>query len=247
MTTTEITTRDRSMERIAKLLSQAAGAGTSKESETFAGKAAELMGAHSVDEAIVAAYQEGRKDPMVHREILLEDPYLTQRALLLGAIAEHMSCNVVRTRDGRAHVFGKRSDVDRLHMLFLQLLLQAIRLVQNETPATGSGPATTSFRKSWMNGFAMKIHERMAAGAAAAIRQHDEAPESVDRQGAALVLVARMDAATKAMRDHFPGMKITTSTVRSGNAEAHRAGAAAGSRADLGRRQVTPSRRAISA
>ena len=105
------------------------------------------------------------------------------------------------------------------------------------------GESVAAYRRSWLHGFAVRVHERLAeAEAAAADREAGTAgagssPSDAARS-VALVLADRTARVDQAYAEVFPqvGRARQARLSGSGYAEGDRAGA----RADLGRRAMPP-------
>ena len=237
-------TDEKILAKVRALLGQAdeeSGA-TDAERAAYAEKAAELMAKYAISEALLAPGRPAADDPVESRDFVTASPYVNQKGLLLHVIAEALNCtSIYFPRKNRARVYGHRSDLDRVEFLYTSLLVQATRQVLNEYPPDyifePSAGRVRSYRVSWLNGFVVRIRERMTAG-------RDEAVRESGTPGAALVLADRSRLAQRALRAEFPHVRKGGST-RSRDASGYYAGKAAGGRADLGHGQVGGNRRAI--
>ena len=170
------------LDRIRKLLAKAERAGTPDEAEIYTAKAVELMVRHGVDEAVLAA---GRgsgppdADPIGGVRIAVDDPYSAGKARLLGWTASALRCRWVMhdARGGRVAavtVFGHRSDRERVELLYTSLLLQAARQLTALRPPDPT-ESVAAYRRSWLYGFAARVHERLRAAEEVAVSESDRA------------------------------------------------------------------------
>lgn len=238
------------LERVRKLLTQAEDPGTTEaEREMFNRKAAELMARHGIDQALLAQSGEIR-DEITSVTISIDDPYSNHKARLLDFIAFPLRCRTVGTYHGRAvtrvKVFGYRSDLERVEVLYTSLLLQMTsqltRLRPDNTSRTLNPENTRSYRVSWMKGFRAAVYQRLVNAEQQATQQH-AAETGTSSTGTELALADRAQQVTLAFYAEFGHLpKASTSrhnTSGSGYADGHRAG----SQANLGGHSVTEGRR----
>lgn len=233
-TTTTDTANAKVMDRIRKLLDRAndeAGT-TAEERELCTQKAAEMMARHALTEAILDAQRPAgarAHDPVEHRTIEVDAPYITPKVYLLGCLALTMSCKVY-SRPARGQksrtvdVFGRRSDLERLDFLFTSVLVQAMTLVMQQQ-VRGAAAQVSSYRVSYLRGFATRVYERMTA-----------AQQEVS-SGAELVLADRTQEAAAFAQGFYAEQGQRTrkgKTARVGSAAGYRAGVRDGGAADLG-------------
>lgn len=230
------------LDRVRKLLAKAERAGTPDEAETYTAKAVELMARHGIDEAVLAAVDPERAaDPIGSVRITIDDPYSGGKARLLGWTAAALRCRWVMhdARGGRVPavtVFGFASDRRRVELLYTSLLLQAARqLAQVRPPHPDESVA--AYRRSWLYGFAARIHQRLLEAEERASRERDRAgaPASGAPAGpgtTALVLADRSDRVDRAYAEEFPSLRQARRPSVSGSG--YRRGATAAERADLG-------------
>jgi hypothetical protein len=234
--------------RVRKLLAKAERAATPEEAQAYTQKAVELMARHGIDEALLAAGEPGRDEIGVSR-VAIADPYSAGKARLLGWTATALRCRAVLHQVGGGRVaevtvFGFRSDRERVELLFTSLLLQAAHELARCRPMT-RGESVAAYRRSWLHGFALQVHRRLAE---AERRAAEAASADGSSRGAAgrtaLVLADRRDQVDRAYAEAFPLLDRGRRTVLSGSG--FPAGAAAGDRADLGARPLR-GRRALGA
>jgi hypothetical protein len=228
--------------KVRKLLAQAESpACTPAEAEAFTAKAAALVAAYGIDEALLAVGDDPARDPVADRVVDVDPPYAREKAVLVAEVAGGLRCRAV-LRQRRAwdeqwrprtevsvHVFGHRSDLRAVDVLLTSLLLQGTRdMVRTPVPP---GEHAAAYRRTWWLGFAGSIGSRLRAleRAAAADAEQRFAARGTS---AALVLADRAADAEDAMRAAYPGAGTAAQRRLSGGGLA--SGWSAGQRADLG-------------
>ncbi len=242
------------LDTVRKLLAKADGAATPAEAEIYTAKAVELMARHGIDEALLAAgLGPGRagRDEIATCHIPVADPYSAGKARLLAWTASALRCRAVlhEAAGGRVAavtVLGFASDRVRVELLYTSLLLQASSQLAVLRPAW-VGESVAAYRRSWLHGFAVRVHERLAAAEARAAAER-EAGRAADGAAArsspsgpvpsvALVLADRAARVDQAYAEAFPQIGRARQARLSGSGYA--AGTRAGARADLGGRAVS--------
>jgi hypothetical protein len=234
------------LDTVRKLLAKADGAATPAEAEVYTAKAVELMARHGIDEALLAAAAPHR-DEVATCRIPVADPYSAGKARLLAWTASALRCRAVLHEAGGGRVaavtvLGFASDRARVELLYTSLLLQASAQLARQRPAW-VGESVAAYRRSWLHGFAVRVHQRLveaearAAESAAAARASPSAGPSAG-PSVALVLADRRARVDRAYAEEFPQIGRARQTRLSGSGYA--AGAQAGARADLGGRAVRP-------
>ncbi|MBW0101499.1 DUF2786 domain-containing protein [Pseudonocardia sp. KRD291] len=226
------------LDRVRKLLAKAERAGTPDEAEIYTAKAVELMARHGIDDAVLAAADPLRTaDRIGSVRIEIDDPYSAGKARLLGWTASALRCRWVMhdARGGRVPavtVFGFDSDRERAELLYTSLLLQAARPLAELRPPRAD-ESVSAYRRSWLYGFAARIHERLREAEGRAVRERDDAVAG-SRAGSstALVLADRTDEVDRAYAEEFPSLRRARRPAVSGSGYRH--GADAADRADLG-------------
>ncbi|WP_137723522.1 DUF2786 domain-containing protein [Prescottella subtropica] len=146
--------------RIRGLLAKAEATEFVEEAETFTAKAQDLMTRYAISAALLTA-DRADTTPVHSRRLHLDNPYVGEKVHLLTAIGE---ANRVRTvwfdRLAIATVVGDPLDLDQTDLLFTSLLVQATRAMRAAGGDTG-GSRTTSFRKAFLFGFAVRIGQRL--------------------------------------------------------------------------------------
>lgn len=223
--------------RIRKILAKAEDpAATPEEAETYTAKAAHLMAAYGIDQALLAA-DDPTQDRVADRVVEIPAPYARDKAQLLSEIALRLRCRaVVRVRrphhgpsEHSVHLFGHRSDLERTDLLFTSLLLQSTtRLGHTPVPPREHKAA---FRRSWLAGFTMSISRRLAATEASA---ESDAADRTTRTGRStgLVLAERDSRVERALTDAYPAARPARQRQLSGAGLED--GYLAGELADLG-------------
>ncbi|AEA25613.1 MULTISPECIES: DUF2786 domain-containing protein [Pseudonocardia] len=223
------------LDRIRKLLAKAERAGTEAEARVYTAKAAELSARHGVDAALLAAARPGA-DPVGCTRVELCEPYSGGKARLLGWTASALRCRWVLHPAGRGRVravtvVGHAVDRDRVGLLYESLVVQATRELARCRPPD-PGESVAAYRRSWLLGFAARVHERLLAAERSAVARAAAGPAPGGRT-AALVLADRGAAVDRAFAAAFPDLGTARRPRRSGSGFG--AGVLAGSRADLGR------------
>ena len=225
------------LDTIRKLLAKAEGAATPAEAQAYTAKAVELMARHGIDVAVAAAAEPGR-DGIGAVRVPMHDPYSAAKARLLGWVASAFGCRCVLHgawggRVGSVTVFGHASDRERVEVIYTALVLQATSQVVRLRPPR-PGESVAAYRRSWLHGFAIEVHRRLAAAEAGAAAAAPAAPS------VAPVLADRRARVDEAYAEAFPELGRARRSVLSGSG--YGAGTRAGSRADLGRTPVTRAR-----
>jgi hypothetical protein len=157
----------RMLPRIRALLAKAESTEFPAEAEAFTAKAQALMTRHAIDEALVAADAGGAYDVRGVR-VLIHHPYAMQKAGLLDVIARANRTRAVWNDFAScATLVGLPTDVQQVEMMFTSTLVQATRAMTRAGQGPGHrGPErTTSFRKAFMNAYAIRIGERLTTTA----------------------------------------------------------------------------------
>ena len=230
------------LDTVRKLLAKADGAATPAEAEVYTAKAVELMARHGIDEALLAA-EAPHRDEVATCRIPVADPYSAGKARLLAWTASALRCRAVlhEAAGGRVAavtVLGFASDRARVELLYTSLLLQASAQLAQQRPAW-VGESVAAFRRSWLHGFAVRVHQRLVEAEARAAESAARAsPSSGPSAGpsVALVLADRRARVDRAYAEAFPQIGRARHARLSGSGYA--AGTQAGARADLGGRPV---------
>lgn len=161
------------LERVRGLLAKAESSEYGAEADSFTAKAQELMVRHSIDDALLSASSGPPEQPSGIR-IGLDNPYEAEKAMLLDRIATANRCKAIWSRHlGFVTVLGYPADLRAVELLYTSLLVQVTRAVLSEGPRqTASGTSRTrSFRRSFLNAFAVRIGERLSGVTDAGIQE----------------------------------------------------------------------------
>jgi hypothetical protein len=226
---------DRVLRRIRGLLAKAESTEFPGEAEALTAKAQELMTRHAVDAALLDGRQSPAGMEVSTRRMHVSDPYVRAKMHLLAAIAEANDVRLVwYQRLGIANLVGGRADLDAVELLFTSLLLQVTQALAAAERHERRSPATRTFRRAFLLGYAHRIGERLqaarrqATAAAAAERGVDLLP----------VLRSRREAVETAAAQLFPRVRSSRSRA-SLDAGGWYAGRVAADRADVGPRRAT--------
>ncbi|HVA59858.1 MAG TPA: DUF2786 domain-containing protein [Mycobacteriales bacterium] len=157
----------RVLDRIRALLSKAESTAFPAEAEAFTAKAQEMMSRHAIDHALLAA--DAAIEEPEGRRIPIDDPYAMAKAALLAVVAGASRCRTVWSGGlGFCTVFGFRTDLDGVEMLYTSLLVQGTSML---LAAGRAGPRqrSRSYRQSFLSGFATRIGQRLEQAAESAI------------------------------------------------------------------------------
>ena len=229
--------QDSRLARVRKLLANAEDtAVTPQEAEAYTAKAAELMASYGIDRAMLAAADPATDVPG-DLVVELSAPYARDKADLLWAVASALRCRGV-LRSGitpqmgkqlTMHLFGFRSDLERLELLYTSLLVQIANGLAVVRVPFGEHPA--AFRRTWIAGFSHAISQRLAQVERQAADAARDSPSTTGRS-VDLVLADRADVVARHMREAYPRSRPASGRRLSGGGYA--GGYAAGRRADLG-------------
>ncbi|SEM39925.1 DUF2786 domain-containing protein [Rhodococcus maanshanensis] len=189
------------LNKIRGLLAKAESTEFTEEAETLTAKAQELMTRYAISSALLDAGEPGLGVTVHSRRVHLDNPYVKQKALLLTSIGH---ANHVRTlynsRMATATMVGAPVDLEQVEMLFTSLLVQATRAMSK---AGEDGSRSTSFRKAFLFGFAIRIGQRLTEADKAATAR--VVVDAEVRFGDLLPLLAGRAAAVKAEVDRLFG------------------------------------------
>jgi hypothetical protein len=223
------------LRRIRGLLAKAESTEFPGEAEALTAKAQELMTRHAVDAALLDGRQSPAGMEVSTRRMHVSDPYVRAKMHLLAAIAEANDVRLVwYQRLGIANLVGGRADLDAVELLFTSLLLQVTQALAAAERHERRSPATRTFRRAFLLGYAHRIGERLqaarrqATAAAAAERGVDLLP----------VLRSRREAVETAAAQLLPRVRSSRSRA-SLDAGGWYAGRVAADRADVGPRRAT--------
>jgi hypothetical protein len=243
--------RERKLRQIQTMLDLASDERTPEgEREAAMNRAMALMAAYGVDEMMLNARRGQHTDPVIRHRIPMSDPYSYEKMHLAHEIASALNCKTTYQHLGRRvtsiTLFGFKSDVERVELLYTSLLLQAVNGVRNERPAWyASAAETRSYRKNWLVGFANRVGTRLWLKEKEAREAHDQAHrnDASGEPGTALVLSTRAQKVKAFYEEETTDIKFGRKSRRSYGEEGYGDGSRAGSKADLGGTGVTTGER----
>ncbi|HUQ39589.1 MAG TPA: DUF2786 domain-containing protein [Acidimicrobiales bacterium] len=215
----------RMADKIQALLAKAESTTYEEEAEALVAKAQELMARYAIDEAMFDRGA-GRTRGISSRRMSIPDPYARAKFSLLSAVASANRCQAVyEPLSRRVRVFGTEGDLDGVDLLFSSLLVQATAAMLR---ASAGEPRVKSFRQAFLVAFAHRIGQRLEEATATAVQ---EASEDYGENFLPM-LAARSDAVDAALREEFPHVRRSYTSVSNG--AGLRAGKAAADDAQLG-------------
>lgn len=227
------------LERVRKLLAKAEADGvTPAEAEALTAKAAELIARHGIDRALLAAARPETDQPD-STIIDLPNPWARVKAHLLCGLAAAMRCQAILTSSSstgtlRVHVFGYRSDLERLDLLYTSLLLQQASGLQHAHVPDWTR-SRRAWRRSWLLGFATAVTARVRAAEHAAATQATS-PRATGGSRTALVLADRAQVIRREAERAYP---LTRSARVTYTGTGYRDGYAEGRKASIGGARLT--------
>ncbi|NHN56745.1 DUF2786 domain-containing protein [Calidifontibacter sp. DB0510] len=219
----------RILARVRALLAKAESTTYPAEAETFTAGAQSLMARHSIDAALLAATHPERADAPIARRIGIDNPYETEKVMLLGAVADANRCRTVWAKAlGFSTVVGHAGDVGATETLFTSLLVQATQAMTREGSRTDrvGRSRTRTFRRSFLQAYAARIGERLTEAAEAEAETIAGQRDSAGRRELVRVLDARSAAVDERLEELFPqtvSQRLRTSYDAEGWASGHRA------------------------
>ncbi|MDP4508044.1 DUF2786 domain-containing protein [Nonomuraea turcica] len=216
--------RERTLDRVRKLLAKAERTDNDHERATFMAAASALMAKHGID----ALPPAGTRQVPGDRIVTLPGPWAGEKARLVSLVAQAVRCRplLIGRGDGgqRVHVFGFAADLERADLLATSLLLQmASGLARVRVPEDVT--AVRAYRRSWLLGFTDEVYRLLCAA-------ESRAEADAAGTGTELVLADRRGEVERAVAAHYPHIRMSVPRT---SGSGYRAGVAAGRRADLGR------------
>lgn len=230
--------------RVQGLLAKAESTEFPEEAEALMAKAQELMTRHAIDEAMLAASGNAGADPVESEMIVVEAPYATAKASLLGAVAlaNNSRCVFTGTEGGTKQcvVVGYASDLANIRTLYAALSLHAVRTMLVAPIPAHDTPRR--FRHAFLLAFAGRIGERLREAGDAARSQAEAATATAGAsQRVGIVLADRSKAVEQAFRQEFP--RVRTARPSSSSYAGRLSGRNAADRAGLGQPGLGTTRR----
>ncbi len=243
-----MTDDDRRLDTIRALLAKAEATEFPDEAEAFFAKASELISRWAIDEAMLWADADasGREQPD-ELQLVVHTPYLPQKAVLIGAVAQANNCRAVRLVGGSGarteivSIVGFPTDLRWVETLVTSLLVQLTAAMLAKCPAGGSASQTASWRRSFIIGYAEEVGSRLemdrATAAARTERPEPSAASGTSTPSVELVLASRTTEVADDFRRRHP--HVRSSWASSGRSSAGRnAGRQAGREASLSRHGI---------
>ncbi|WP_229746097.1 DUF2786 domain-containing protein [Rhodococcoides trifolii] len=224
---------DKMLARIRGLLAKAESTEFEEEAAVFTEKAQELMSRYSLSETLIRE-PDSSETWIRGRRFHIDNPYVAEKSSLLFTIAEANACrSVIFTNRSIVEAHGSANDLEQLDMLFTSLLVQATRAMAGAR-ASASGSSTTSFRKGFLTGFAIRIGERLRSAGSRATEQV-AAERSVPVSDLLPALAARKDELDAEITRRYP--RLGTTRRRAFDAAGYHSGRVAADHASLGVQQ----------
>jgi hypothetical protein len=143
---------------VKKLLAKANAEGvTEKEKEALENKAFELMARYNV---AITLKEDNIRDA-IYYEITFTGVYTQRQAALMNIISKHYDCRLLQIKGDRYELFGFERDLEQVNFLYSILEPQMFAgLARTVIPVDVHAK---TYRTSWLNGFVMRIGERLDA------------------------------------------------------------------------------------
>lgn len=198
--------------RVQALLRKAESTSFDAEAEALTAKAQQLITRHAIDAARLAAPQQSGATPNARR-ILLHNPYISAKSLLVDGVARANRCRAVYHPDaGWSTVFGFEVDLDATELLTASLLAQAVNAMArlgSQRDVYGRS-RTRSFRHAFLQGFAVRIGQRLDQA------NRDVLNTTTDQEQVLPVLASRELRVRDAMAAAFPKTVRQVSSLTNG-------------------------------
>jgi Protein of unknown function (DUF2786) len=223
-------TNDSVLRKVRALLAKAEATPFDAEAEAFTAKAQELIARYRIDRALLDARESRGQATPVARRVVVEDPYLRAKVVLLSTVARSNDCRAVWPNPlHHVELFGRADDLSAVEELFTSLLLQAtvgLRRAGSKQDSFGRS-RTAAFRRAFLMSFANRIGHRLRETVDATVSA------AAAETGVALVpmFAARGAAAEALAAESFPHSRPLRATVS--DAEGWHAGSVFADQADL--------------
>jgi hypothetical protein len=195
---------ERVLARVRALLAKAESTPYPAEAETFTAGAQALMSRHSITAAMLAASRpRGHAEAPDGIRIGIDPPYESPKAALLAAVADANRCRSVWSKElGFCTVVGFAADLQAVEAVHTSLLVQATTALQHA--GRGEGARSRSFRRSFLLGFATRMHQRLVASAD---EQTEQAAAEIGERTLLPVLAARANHVDETFDQMFPNLR----------------------------------------
>ncbi len=208
------------------------------EAEQCRQKAFALMAKYGIEQAMVEAEAKTKDEP-TDRQIVIDAPWAMERVQLINRISLALGCKLIHLGPAgngparRVHIFGHRSDLERVELLYTSLLLQMTGSLAAQHVPYGQSPR--AWRRSWLLGFVSRVGGRMDEAEKGAQEEAKNETTTTGRSSA-LVLADRRTAVENRYTAAYPNARKGRRTTMRGTGYGD--GWAAGGRADIGGRRI---------
>jgi len=218
------------MDKVRKILAIASRSDNPGEIAAAQSMAQKLITQYQIDEASLGAISD---DGIMSHRVDMEGPYISDKSVLLNAIALPNFCKVLRGSN-YCLIFGYASDIELCVTLYESLVIHMVsemttKLDQYKKSSTNK-THTQSWIKSFFSGYAVSIRERIKEAKEGAIKEADSTGTSV-----ALVLRDKQHAIEdywQSLVSKKPNKKVVKSL------DGYKAGIASGAQANLQQTQI---------
>lgn len=234
---------DSRMAKIEALLKKAESTKFAEEAETYYAKASELMAKWSIDEAMLREARKGEnRGTPVHRTITLNKSGLWRSNLtLIGCLCRPNDVKLVyiepRGKGSKpvVHLIGFDEDVRTVEMLYASMLIQNTRMRrQMMPPEYTTQTQKVPWLRSFINGFAIRIEDRLTEAKRAAT----VAGEAQYGSSLLPVLASKAAVVQTEMEKIFPFTKPAKASRSRTDYNGWDAGKAAADKADIGNKRI---------
>jgi hypothetical protein len=198
------------LDRVRALLRKAESTTFEAEADALTAKAQQLITRHALDDVLLRTDGPAAGGPVLRR-VLLDDPYLAAKALLVHVVASANRCTSTFSPDSAwCSVVGHPGDLAATQVLVASLLTQAVAaMARTGTRRDARGRVRTrSFRRTFLEAYAVRIGDRLASAAAAEVEAHADAdrllPALASRELAVREATDRLIGPTRRVRHRPP-------------------------------------------
>lgn len=227
-----IFSEDKLLDRVRKLLAKAEDEScTPEEAQALTAKAAELMAKYGIDRALLGALKP-ESDVPDSRIIDIDNPWGRVKAHMLCALGAAMRCQcIMLTGESktRIHIFGYRSDIERVDLMYTSLLLQMFNELRH-TPEPVATRSIRAWRRSWLLGWVAAATNKVRTAENAAANGIKDVRTESGKTGA-LVLADRSLVVRSKVDAEYPVTRASRLTYTGGG---YRDGYAKGQNANIG-------------
>lgn len=226
--------------RVRALLAKAESTTFEQEAEALTAKAQELITKYALDDLLAAASAEPSSSSatgVATRDLVLHNPYVSAKAVLVDAVAAANRCRCVFSpAENLVTLIGAPGDLAAVDLLSTSLLTQAEMALHRQPGAPGwdGTSRTKSFCRAFLLSFAVRIRQRLLAVTEAAVAK------AGDRDRLLPVLTRHAADVDIRVRELFPLLRSARRTTVSNHA-GWAAGRVAADRAQLSLRRPVDS------